>query len=143
MHRKSKIGLVLCLLAAAFGIWALVLMNKTPEERFREWTHHRWVYRNAFAIAGVSADEYERCLEWAFGEGVESIKESLWPDRWNKRHPEKFAIIGTDHIQLSLVAVGQAWCKLEKYYWGYRDGDMMVYDVDGVIISDCNFYERN
>ena len=162
MKKLEKISLAVCIVACLAGVMFLITWaHKTMDEKLSGWTE-RSGFRSSFAAAGVDRDDYERCLEWAFGEDILGVERRMWPDRWNQRHSDIFTMHGADDCGESLIAVGQAYLDRPLsikiignafHDWEIIDGVLvtdpnidrvMLYKIkieggDGITIKDCNF----
>lgn len=61
----------------------------------------------------VGVDNYEQCLEWAFGEKWRSTKMSAWPHEWNRRHRDLFIVCGSDDMGKSFQKIGRIFLQRE------------------------------
>lgn len=61
--------------------------------------------------AGLSKDDTEKCMEWAFGKDWQKTKFSMIPYEWNIRHTGIFEMTGQMTITDSLTKVAIEYLK--------------------------------
>ncbi len=61
--------------------------------------------------AGISKDDTEKCMEWAFGKDWQKTKFSLIPYEWNIRHKDLFEMTSQMTIVDSLSKVAIEYLK--------------------------------
>lgn len=56
--------------------------------------------------AGVKPEDFDRCMNWAFGHSPWSLSPSEWRVRWNTLHPQAFQIDKDDKFVEVVYVVG-------------------------------------
>jgi len=60
-------------------------------------------------IRRAGVEDVHKCLQWAFGEDVDTIRIMEFDDRWRQRHPELFTVHGADDLFVTINKIAIAY----------------------------------
>ena len=75
----------------------------------RTFGHSDTDYEHWLTVAGVPAEEIDKCMAWAFGENWGSVALYTLDELWNERHSDIFVMRGSDLIYESTIRIGRAY----------------------------------